>query len=137
MTLCPGCHSVAERALGLHGGLQGLGYALANIAPLFLMCDPRDLGATTSIHAVWSQAPTVVLYERVAAGVGFGETLFHLHDRLLAACASLVGDCPCRHGCPACVGPAAEGVDAKGHVLAVLGALGAGTAPAGGTAAGR
>lgn len=125
VTLCPSCHSVAERALGLHGGMQGLGYAMVNIAPLFLMCDPRDLGVTTSIHAPWSRGPTVVLYERVAAGVGFGETLFHLHDRLLAALADLVGDCRCRQGCPACVGPAADGADAKGHVLAVLAALGA------------
>jgi DEAD/DEAH box helicase domain-containing protein len=127
MTLCPSCHPLAERALGLYGGLTGLGYALVNIAPLFLMCDPRDLGVSTAVHAPWSRRPTVVLYERVAGGVGFGETLFQLHERLLEATRRLIAACACADGCPACVGPSeTPGGSAKTHALAVLAELGAG-----------
>jgi DEAD/DEAH box helicase domain-containing protein len=126
MTLCSSCHQAAERALGLHGGLSGLGYALGNIAPLYLMCDPRDLGVATSVHAPWSRRPTVVLHERAAAGVGFGETLYQLHAELLTTCSRLIADCPCPRGCPGCVGPTDErGPDAKAHALAVLAVLGA------------
>jgi DEAD/DEAH box helicase domain-containing protein len=124
ITLCRGCHRAAERALGLHGGLSGLGYALAHAAPLYLMCDGRDLGVTAESHAPWSKRPTIAIFERAAAGVGFGEALYRLHEELLAACATLIADCPCADGCPSCVGPADErGPDAKGHALAVLEAL--------------
>ncbi|RIL05105.1 hypothetical protein DCC79_16290 [bacterium] len=124
ITLCPGCHRTAERALGLHGGLSGVGYALAHLAPLFLMCDARDLGVTAESHAPWTGRPTVAIYERAAAGVGFGAALYGLHDRLVAAGRDLIADCPCALGCPACVGPAGEGGrDAKGHALAVLRAI--------------
>lgn len=121
ITLCPGCHRTAERALGLHGGLSGVGYALAHLAPLFLMCDARDLGVTAESHAPWTGRPTVAIYERAAAGVGFGAALYDLHAELLQGGRDLIADCPCAVGCPACVGPADEGGrDAKGHALAVL-----------------
>ena len=55
-----------------------------------------------------TKAPTVVVYERVAAGVGFSERLFELHEELLTAALELVTDCRCREGCPACVGPPGE-----------------------------
>ena len=124
ITLCPSCHRVAERALGLHGGLSGLGHALGHVAPLFLMCDARDLGVSTESHAAWSGGPTVVVYERAAAGVGFGEALFARHGNILSAVRELIADCPCDAGCPACVGPVGEeDREAKEHALAVLAEL--------------
>lgn len=124
ITLCPSCHRVAERALGLHGGLSGLGHALGHVAPLFLMCDARDLGVSTESHAAWSGGPTVVVYERAAAGVGFGEALYARHGSILVAVRELIADCPCDAGCPACVGPVGEeDREAKDHALAVLAQL--------------
>lgn len=124
ITLCPSCHRQAERSLGLHGGLTGLGHALGHIAPLFLMCDSHDLGVATESHAAWSGGPTVVVYERAAGGLGYGETLFRRHRQLLDATRDLIRDCPCPDGCPACVGPVGEGDrEAKAHALAVLGEL--------------
>jgi DEAD/DEAH box helicase domain-containing protein len=126
VTLCRGCHRVAERALGLHGGLSGVGYALASIAPLHLMCDGRDIGVKAESHAPWSKRPTVTVYERVPAGIGFGELLFREHEALLASAAELVADCACTVGCPSCIGaPDERGPEAKRHALAVLAALGA------------
>jgi DEAD/DEAH box helicase domain-containing protein len=124
ITLCRSCHGRAEKALGLHGGLTGVGHVAANIAPLYLMCDPRDLGVIAESHAPWTGRPTVAIYERAAAGVGFGEALFDLHETLLQACYEHVLACPCPDGCPSCVGPSGEGAtDAKAHALAVLEAL--------------
>lgn len=124
ITLCRACHHAAERALGLHGALSGVGYALAHVAPLFLMCDPRDIGVATESHAPWSKRPTIAIYERAAAGVGFGEMLYELHESLVRAAEDLIAGCPCVHGCPACVGPA-DGRDpeAKDHARAVLAVL--------------
>ncbi len=124
ITLCKSCHQAAERALGLHGGLTGVGHALSHIAPLYLMCDPRDLGVVAESHAPWTGRPTVAVYERAAAGVGFGRALYEMHELIVSACAGLVAECPCPDGCPSCIGPAGEqGADAKRHALAVLRAI--------------
>ncbi len=121
ITLCVGCHRVAERALGLHGALSGLGYALAHLAPLVLMCDTADLGVTTESLAPWSGKPTITVYERAAGGVGFGEVLFARHRDLMVACLELVSGCRCASGCPACIGPVeSPGSEAKARTIAVL-----------------
>jgi DEAD/DEAH box helicase domain-containing protein len=81
---------------------------LGNLAPLFLMCDPGDIQVSAEGRNPITQAPTIVVYERIAAGVGFSQRLFELHERLLSSAAELVNDCRCRDGCPACVGPPGE-----------------------------
>ena len=101
--------------------LAGLATALGNIAPLFLMCDPRDLGVSSELRCVTTDRPTIFLYDRVPSGVGSAEKLFELHERLLQATAQLIRDCPCSGGCPACVGP--EGMIGEGgkqHAIALL-----------------
>ena len=44
ITLCTVCHRRVEIAVRVRSGLAGLAYVLLNLAPLFLMCDTRDLG---------------------------------------------------------------------------------------------
>jgi DEAD/DEAH box helicase domain-containing protein len=114
MTLCPSCHRRAEAGQQTRSALAGLGYVLRNLAPLFLMCDPEDISVSAEQVSPVTRAPTVVVYERVPAGVGFSERLYELHDELLAAALELVQDCRCRSGCPACVGPPGDiGPDTK------------------------
>jgi DEAD/DEAH box helicase domain-containing protein len=114
VTLCPSCHRRAEAGQQTRSGLAGLAYVLGNLAPLFLMCDPADLHVTAENRNPLTQAATVVVYERVPAGVGFSRRLFELHHTLLASALELVNDCRCRDGCPACVGPPGEiGPDTK------------------------
>ena len=72
------------------------------------MCDPGDIQVSAENRNPLTQAPTVVVYERIAAGVGFSQRLFELRDELLASARELVADCRCRDGCPACVGPPGE-----------------------------
>jgi len=50
--LCRTCHRRVEGGVRVRSGLDGLAYALTNIAPLHLMCDPRDLG----VHVVRGEA---------------------------------------------------------------------------------
>jgi DEAD/DEAH box helicase domain-containing protein len=105
ITLCPSCHRRAEAGQQTRSALGGLAYVLRNLAPLFLMCDSGDIQVGAEAMNPLTQAPTVVVYERVAAGVGFSRRLFEMHDQLLEAALELVTDCRCRDGCPACVGP--------------------------------
>ena len=124
ITLCRVCHRQAENAQRFQGALTGLGHVLGHVAPLFLMCDYRDIGIQAEAQAAWSKRPTVTIFERAPAGVGFSETLFRLHGRLLTTAQELIRDCSCDRGCPSCVGPVDEvGKDAKAYTLAILGEL--------------
>ncbi len=112
--LCRACHTRLEATRGTQTALGGLAHALGNLAPLFLMCDPRDLGVSSEPRSRETGAPTITIYDRVPEGLGFAEQLYDLHAELLRGALELVRACPCRDGCPACVGPVGvEAADAK------------------------
>lgn len=112
------------RGEALQAGLWGLGNLLHGVAPLFLMCDPRDVHVATQVRSPFTGAPTVFLYDSVPGGVGFAERLYQIHPALLAAARDLVAACPCDSGCPACVGPSDTlGGDPKAAALAILSKL--------------
>ena len=135
--VCRRCHQRLEAGVRTRSGLNGLEYALGNIAPFHLMCDRGDLGVFAqraqggsaqgtgkakgkgqrpegknegeSDHATQpTQHATLFLFERIAAGLGFSLRLFEMHGDLLAQAGALVRNCPCAEGCPACVGPVLE-----------------------------
>ncbi|MDW8316206.1 MAG: DUF1998 domain-containing protein, partial [Anaerolineae bacterium] len=124
VTLCRPCHQAVERGQRLRTGLGGLAYALGHVAPLRLMCDPSDLGVVSEASASGSGLPTVTVYEKAPAGIGFSRRLFELSDELLVDVADLIAACPCTASCPACVGPAPEHqeseLDPKALTLALV-----------------
>jgi len=122
VTLCPRCHRHAETAVRIRSGLAGLAFVLGHLAPLFLMCDARDIGVHSDPASPLADGqPAVVVYDQVPAGVGFSQRLFELHDELMAHAYELVADCECTDGCPSCVGPAGENVQGgKREALALL-----------------
>ena len=90
------------------GGLNGLANALRQVSPVYVFCDLGDLRAQAMLRAPASEKPTVFLYETYPGGVGFSDKLYTHHRRLFEAAVSLLSGCPCREGCPSCVGPDAE-----------------------------
>ncbi|RME44027.1 MAG: DEAD/DEAH box helicase [Caldilineae bacterium] len=105
MTLCPACHRRAEVIVRTANAWGGLAHALHTLAPLFLMCDPHDVGVSVESIPDARTRPTITLYDTIPFGLGFAERLYDLHADLFAAALSLTRDCTCRRGCPACVGP--------------------------------
>ena len=129
-------------------GLRGLAHLLHHLAPLFLMCDVRDLGAWLGdaappetpaeaapasprvLTADGTRArllrsdrfePTLYLYDSQPGGVGLTERLFELLPALVDRARETLLACPCRAGCPSCVGPVnAIGRQAKPIALALL-----------------
>jgi DEAD/DEAH box helicase domain-containing protein len=93
---------------------------MGNLAPLYLMCDPRDIGVIAQDRSPQLELPTVMVYDRVPAGIGFALTLFDLHDELLQAAGDLVSRCRCALGCPACTGPGQVDGQVKQHVKRLL-----------------
>ena len=106
ITLCPTCHAIVETAR--QTALGGLGSVLRNLATLYLMCEPGDVGLIVEQRSAYTRAPTITLYDNLPAGLGFSDRLYELHAELLRAAAELIRDCACANGCPACVGPTSE-----------------------------
>ena len=117
--------NLAER-LGsqrLQGGLLGLCNLLVNVAPLFLMCDPRDLIAVPQIKNPFTGRATIFLADNYPGGVGFARQLFQTHRPVYAAARQLAQDCGCEDGCPSCTGPRDEiGPQGKDGALQLLAA---------------
>ncbi len=105
LTLCHACHQRVEAGRGTQTALGGLAHALGNVAPLYLMCDPRDLGLLAENRSAETGAPTITLYDQVPEGLGLAEQIFASRQALVAAARDLIAGCRCRDGCPACVGP--------------------------------
>ena len=143
--VCRTCHQRLEGGVRVRSGLDGLAYALGQLSPLYLMCDPDDIGvhvvrgevagirkrladaAAADAEGRPVQLPTVYVYEQAAAGLGFSARLFELHATLLEAAHDLIAGCACPQGCPACVGPILDNevahLDTKRLALALLAEL--------------
>ncbi len=121
-------------------GLRAVAYLLHHLAPIFLLCDVRDLGSwlgdTTpaapdavatreSARQRLLQAerfnPTIYLYDSHAGGIGLAERLFEVLPEILARGLATLEACACAFGCPSCVGPVNEvGRRAKAIAAALL-----------------
>lgn len=129
ITLCPSCHHKAETAVRMRSGLAGMAFVMANLAPLFVMCDPRDLGVHADGQALFANPEGdencgLILFDQAPAGIGLSARLYELHEALLLRAYELVSTCPCPDGCPSCVGPGGEqGTGGKAETLALLKAL--------------
>ncbi|MBM3218959.1 MAG: DEAD/DEAH box helicase [Candidatus Rokubacteria bacterium] len=125
-------------------GLRGVTHLLHHLAPIFLLCDVRDLGSwlgdTTPAEAGTTVAtresarrrlldadtfqPTIYLYDSHAGGIGLAERLFEVLPELVQHASATLRACPCAWGCPSCVGPVNEvGRRAKATAAAILALL--------------
>ena len=124
-------------------GLRAVTYLLHHLAPIFLLCDIRDLGswlgdttpATSGVVATRESAkrrlmdadqfnPTIYLYDSHAGGIGLAEHVFEILPDLLRRGLATLEACACQAGCPSCVGPVNEvGRRAKATAQALLRAL--------------
>ena len=63
-------------ASDLESGLVGLANVLINVAPLYLMCDPGDIGVRPEVRSPHAREATIFIYDRVPACIGFAEKLY-------------------------------------------------------------
>lgn len=92
----------------IQNGLLGLSNVLSNSAPIYLMCDPRDISVVYQVKSTFTQRPTIYIYDNYPGGVGFSDKLFELHKEILKTAEEMIIHCGCEEGCPSCVGPLNE-----------------------------
>ncbi len=84
-----------------------LGVLVRNVAPVFLLCDPHDLGVAARLRDPELDCPAVYVYDAHPGGSGLAEGLHQRVAQVLAGCRELVAACECVAGCPSCIGPPA------------------------------
>ena len=105
----------------LQNGMMGVANLLRIVAPLYLMCSPRDVAISYQVKCPFTQKPTLILYDNCPGGVGLAEKAYRMRDILLTHARMIARDCPCEHGCPSCVGPVGEvGENGKATALALI-----------------
>ena len=137
-------------------GLFGLAYLLHHVSPIFMMCDLHDVGVSIGDNTSGESLPprlmparpagqgqgqedmsvvmdpdfepNIFIYDNYPGGIGLSPSLFSLEARLLEHGLRTLEACPCRDGCPSCVGATNEsGKEAKTVAREILrGLLGLG-----------
>ncbi|HUV35977.1 MAG TPA: DEAD/DEAH box helicase [Patescibacteria group bacterium] len=83
-------------------GLLGLSNILREVVPLFVMCDPLDIGTTVNSRS--TGGPAVYVYDKYPGGLGFSLKAYDLVEEIMTAALELIETCSCKGGCPSCVG---------------------------------
>ncbi len=118
---------ISPRRDDLVDGLRALSHLLHSLAPIFLLCDIRDVGSwlgdgspsqagqvvtRETMRAQLLQGetftPTIYLYDNQPGGIGLAERIFEVLPEMLARGLETLEACGCRSGCPSCVGPVNE-----------------------------
>lgn len=94
--------SLAADGMAPGSGLAGLRNLFLATLPVIVLCDRHDVEAVLDVKCV--QAPALFLYDTYPGGAGFSRKAFELFERLALAALRIVRECPCRDGCPSCVG---------------------------------
>ena len=138
-------HSLSFASEEKINGLFGLTYCLHHVSPLFMMCDLRDVGVSVGDNSTGKSVPprdirqktshkedkdifsdidfepNIFIFDNFPGGIGLSPSLFDLEKELLKQCLKTIATCPCKEGCPSCVGPVKEsGKQAKEVALEIL-----------------
>jgi DEAD/DEAH box helicase domain-containing protein len=87
----------------LLGALHALEHGQIAVLPLIAMCDRWDIGGLSTNAHPQTGGPTIFIYDGHPGGVGITQRGYEQFERLVADARRLIGECPCRSGCPSCV----------------------------------
>jgi DEAD/DEAH box helicase domain-containing protein len=87
----------------LLGALHALEHAQIAVLPLIAMCDRWDIGGLSTNAHPQTGGPTIFIYDGHPGGVGITRRGYDQFTRLIADARRLIGECPCKSGCPSCV----------------------------------
>ena len=87
----------------LLGALHALEHGQIAVLPLIAMCDRWDIGGLSTNAHPQTGGPTIFIYDGHPGGVGITRRGYDQFAHLVADAQRLIGECPCKEGCPSCV----------------------------------
>ena len=87
----------------LLGALHALEHGQIAVLPLIAMCDRWDIGGLSTNAHPQTGGPTIFIYDGHPGGVGITRRGYAQFERLVSDAQRMIGECPCRSGCPSCV----------------------------------
>ncbi len=87
----------------LLGSLHALEHGQIAVLPLIAMCDRWDIGGLSTNAHPQTGGPTIFIYDGHPGGIGITQRGYDRFDHLVNDAEQLIGECPCRSGCPSCV----------------------------------
>ncbi|MEZ6062341.1 MAG: DEAD/DEAH box helicase [Planctomycetaceae bacterium] len=101
---------IDQRHIG--AAMYGLAYILKKTAPSLCLCDEQNIETDVSLTEVtpgnWKSA--LYVFDTIEGGVGYAEKIFEVFTEALKLAKTIIDDCPCAAGCPACVTAVPPGI---------------------------
>ncbi|WP_267161021.1 DEAD/DEAH box helicase [Halovenus salina] len=85
------------------GAIHAAEHAMIALFPLLVVCDRRDIGGLSTPMHPHTDRSTIFIYDGYPGGVGLSRAGYDDIEELMAETTSMLVDCPCSDGCPACV----------------------------------
>lgn len=83
--------------------IDGLVFALVNAASIRTMASYSDIGGTV-FGIDKPPKSSLLIYDKYNGGLGFAQKIYEVIDDVILDAIKIVESCPCKHGCPSCVG---------------------------------
>jgi len=103
--------------------LLGIANVLQHVVPVMVMCDRNDIHVTSQIKAAHTGLPTIFIYDHYPGGIGLADDVYKRFDEVREAAKNLIRKCPCKEGCPSCIGTEISGINGKEKSLSILSLL--------------
>jgi DEAD/DEAH box helicase domain-containing protein len=84
--------------------LIGVANVLVEVAPLYVMCDPQDIGTVVEASCLGRDA--LFVHDRHPGGMGYANRIMQALEEIMSAAREVIEGCGCEDGCPSCVGSA-------------------------------
>lgn len=100
--------------------MTGAAYAMNAFIPLFIQCDSSDVAVVPQVKATHNEQPTFFVYDKYPGGIGLSDKVYDLWEDLVMKAQQHITACPCKSGCPSCIGPQESIIDSKSKVVKLL-----------------
>ena len=86
-----------------NGGIHAAEHGMISMFPTTVLCDRRDIGGLSTPLHPHTGVSTIFVYDGYPGGVGLVRTGYEDVESLMDVTRSMIIECPCEAGCPACV----------------------------------
>ncbi len=93
-----------ERKMIIGEALIGIANVLVEVAPLYVMCDPQDIGTVVETSCLGRDA--LFVHDRYPGGMGYASRIMQSIEEIMGTVRTVIEECGCEDGCPSCVGSA-------------------------------